>query len=89
MMYSIFLDDLSLTELENLSKEVKEEIESRKKTEQLACWEKVQKAIDEYLSKGYSITFKMWDDDYTVNKADWYPHSDAGVLDFEGERVNF
>lgn len=73
MMYSIFLDDLSLTELENLSKEVKEEIESRKKTEQLACWEKVQKAIEEYISKGYSITFSTWDGDYTVDKSQWHP----------------
>lgn len=84
-MYSIFLDDLSLTELENLSKEVKEEIESRKKTEQLACWEKVQKAIDEYLSKGYDITFKFWEDNYTVDEADWCPHADVGILDFVGK----
>ncbi len=84
MMYSIFLDDLSLTELENLSKEVKEEIESRKKAGQLVYWEKLQNAIDEYLSKGYNITFKIWTDEYTVDKSQWNPNAtEVGTLFFD------
>ena len=84
MMCLDFLDDLSLTELETLSKEVKEEIENRMKTEQLACWGKVQKAIEEYLSKGYSITFDTWDGDYTVDKSKWHPSAtEVGTLFFD------
>lgn len=79
-----FLNELSLTGLENLSKEVKEEIESRKNAEQLVYWEKVQNAIDEYLSKGYNITFEMWDGGgYTVGKADWRPNTEVGTLFFD------
>lgn len=83
MMCLDFLDDLNLTELENLSKEVKEEIERRKNAEQLVYWEKVQKAIDEYINKGYSITFSMWDADYTVDKSQWHPNTtEVGTLFF-------
>ena len=84
MMRPNFLNELSLAELENLSKEVKEEIESRKNAEQLACWEKVQKAIEEYISKGYSITFSTWDGDYTVDKSLWHPNTtEVGTLFFD------
>ena len=83
MMCPNFLNELSLTELENLSKEVKGEIENRKKAEQLVYWEKIEKAIDEYFSKGYRITFEMWDGDYTVGKADWHPNTEVGTLFFD------
>lgn len=84
MLDLTFLSELSNDELENLACEAKREAENRRTKEQSEYWYKVVKAIHDYLEKGYSISLKMWCEDFVVNLSDWNLESEIGVLNFEG-----